>query len=1450
MDVEHLNVVLGAKLGGLRRGLSTADSLVAATRKKFDALNGASNRQTRLAPGLQRALDLSRQRVDGLGNAGLLTGRRLDRMGRGILASSGAARGLGKSIAFASTAFLGGAGLGAGIKFVLGKAASFETELNTLQAVTRSSGQVMKQAGDLARKLGADITIPGVSAADAAVTMTELAKGGLQVDQAMAAAKGTLQLATAAQLGFQESAKITVSVLNAFGLEGSEATKVADLLAAAANASQGEISDMAIALQQASAQAHAAGLSAHETVTALTLLAKAGIQGSDSGTSLRVMLQRFVPQGKKAAVLMHDLGLEAFDASGKMLPLRAIIDKYSRVLSQLNPKQRQFVLQTIFGSDATRAANIILVRGVKAYDDAARATAKAGEAQRVASARTKGLAGAFEAARNAADTLAIIMGERLLPILTPLVRRFADWLAGLSESESFQRKFTSGVAQAVDVLGAFAGRIGDAIGLVNRLAQAVGGWKSALSFLLSGFLVLKVVQLSQAIRVSLIASGFGALGVTSRAAAAATVANLGLIRVAVIGLATTIKSALISTGFGALIVGVGVVIQKLGLLDGMIDKLGLTAGKTATHLGNLRAAIDGLKQTRHDITEATLAIQRAQLAVQRAEENVRREFARSGRQSLAYKEAVLALQEAKLQVARSIDQLSAAQKREQTLQEQRRRSIAGLDLQMRTLNQTARDDLATLRDRNRTYGEHLGVINEYRRRMLKIADEARAKNIPSIEVMARKAATLALGLQRIPTMKEIQIGAFLNGTVMTPENMKVFGTNLGTQLGDGMGRSVVFSLQPYVDTVAQQLAELAAIAAGRDQYHSGGTAAVTQQAKVRGDVSGVKGAVVSFAGMTATQAGMDSINVMSGFRSGSKVAGSGKTSLHASGNAVDLGPYYGETLIQVGQAALMAAGMPASEARRHTSFAGTVNGWEIIFNNHVGGDHTDHVHIGREKATNRPKIPTPDLGLGGLVDDLMAKALGAGSKTKKASPAATAKSAAREKLEAELNRINDLAQNKLLPPALVAQLRGRVEQAEKLIARASGKKSIPEIRRAAKDVKAAVDNAVKQIDIVNAFKEKVGGTRDEVKQRLQELLSEPLQTVSDEAFLIAQREAARITKVLTTKLVTPGRRSALQQQLNGYRDTIERGLKGALKAAEKAQSAFERAFTKLGRKAMQAFDRETAVGLAAIDARFGELTPEERELAAFEAELERQARELERSEAQRDLQEAIAGGDPDEIRRAQQRLTDITNDEQRDALRTRAEAARAARDAERERERQAYEEQREEQREALEQRLEDMKAQLLAGEGDLAQIGETLGIALTDPMLAAIQALQKVWQEFVDAVNKARISVGLGPIGGGSSGGAGKVAAQAGKIGLIPAAHGVSTTVTKPTLFLTGEGGSPEHVEVTPMRSGGGRGGDVVITFTGPVYGADADELARRLAPKIRRELLRDGELRGRRGSL
>lgn len=371
----------------------------------------------------------------------------------------------------------------------------FGDQMNTLRAVTGATAAQMAQLQQKSIELGNDLTLPNTSAADAARAMTELAKAGLSVGDSMTAAKGTLQLAAAAGVDEATAATLAATALNAFHLQGSEATRVADLLAAAANASAADVTQVGFSMQASAAIFASAKIPIADLVAAIGEMANAGIAGSDAGTSLKEMLLKLQGPSGPASDAMKAIGISIYNAHGQMLPFRDIILNVHNALAKLTPQQHDQAVATIFGSDAARSANIIFGQSVKTFDDMHAAVTKQGAAADVASAKSQGLGGAIRAVQSEMETMSLQIYQQLEPGLEGV----AKW-AGVALPKAFEqagRWITQLAGPVAAVLGDFAGLGGkvdtSSFSLKQMGDTVVGSIVPALKFLHDNFAVVEAI---------------------------------------------------------------------------------------------------------------------------------------------------------------------------------------------------------------------------------------------------------------------------------------------------------------------------------------------------------------------------------------------------------------------------------------------------------------------------------------------------------------------------------------------------------------------------------------------------------------------------------------------------------------------------------------------------------------------------------------------------------------------------------------------------------------------------------------------------------------------------------------------------------------------------------------------------------------------------------------------
>ena len=381
-------------------------------------------------------------------------------MRRGLAPAIAAAGAIGASMGLA----IGGA-MAFGKVIEIGN--EFTTSLNTMKAVASATADQMAKVSERAKQLGNDVTLPGTSANDAAAAMTELAKGGFSVQQSMDAAKGSLQLAAAAQVDAAEAARIQSSALQSFGLDASQAARVADVLANTANASAAEISEVAYGLQSGATVAHQFGLTVEDTAAAIGLMANSGIRGSDAGTLLKSALLALTDQGKPAQEAMRELGLSVYDAQGNFVGLRSLFEQLDTAAGRMTPEMYQAATATLFGSDAMRLASIAAEKGAAGFDTMHTAMSRQGSAAEVAAAKMQGLPGAMQTVTNAAENLALEVYDLIKGPLEDFAKGAAQRITSATPM------IVEGLHNTADAAIAVGQAIGPVIGVISDLPAPV-----------------------------------------------------------------------------------------------------------------------------------------------------------------------------------------------------------------------------------------------------------------------------------------------------------------------------------------------------------------------------------------------------------------------------------------------------------------------------------------------------------------------------------------------------------------------------------------------------------------------------------------------------------------------------------------------------------------------------------------------------------------------------------------------------------------------------------------------------------------------------------------------------------------------------------------------------------------------------------------------------------------
>lgn len=334
-----------------------------------------------------------------------------------------------EKLGVASLAF--GATAAAAVGLAVSKYAEFDAAMSSVQAATHETAANMDLLRTAAIEAGSSTVFTAKEAANA---IEELAKAGVSTADIIGGAlAGSLDLASAGELGVAEAAEIAATAMTQFKLKGSDVPHIADLLAAGAGKAQGSVQDLAGALNQSGLVAAQTGLTLEETTGGLAAFASAGLTGSDAGTAFKSMLQRLTPQSAEAKAKMDELGISAYDAQGNFIGLEGFAGNLKESLKGLTVEQRNSALATIFGSDSVRAAAVLYEQGADGVGDWIDKVDDAGYAADTARQRLDNLNGDVEKLGGAFDTLLIKsgsaangLGRGIVQALTEVVDIFND----------------------------------------------------------------------------------------------------------------------------------------------------------------------------------------------------------------------------------------------------------------------------------------------------------------------------------------------------------------------------------------------------------------------------------------------------------------------------------------------------------------------------------------------------------------------------------------------------------------------------------------------------------------------------------------------------------------------------------------------------------------------------------------------------------------------------------------------------------------------------------------------------------------------------------------------------------------------------------------------------------------------------------------------------------------
>ena len=437
--------LLQAKYKTLGQAIDSQRKVLDEMKKSFDKLDPGTAKFDKAAADIQREnakLAAMENQLRGVEKALKDVGRenswagKMDKLGDTFKSGGEKLRAMGDAMKPVSTA------LTAGFALSTKKAIDFESQMNTTKSLLADTIPTADELNSTTQKLGESskgwAKQYGISTSSINEGMQEIIKKGFDANQTIAAMPAILDAAKASGDDFNVVMNASTNILRQFGLEAKDTNRVTDSLTYVANKTSAGFSDMGLAMEYIGPVAHSLGMSIEETSAAIGLLSDNGIAGEKAGTALRGALSKLLKPSKSNAVAMKELGFTVEEFQSGALKLPDIIDRIKESTKGWTDAEKSSAIARAFGVEAQTGMNALINQGGDALRKLTKETENArGYTKKLADELSKSSKNGVERFKSSLEVLQINIGQKLLPLLTPLLEKaneFIEWLDKAPES--------------------------------------------------------------------------------------------------------------------------------------------------------------------------------------------------------------------------------------------------------------------------------------------------------------------------------------------------------------------------------------------------------------------------------------------------------------------------------------------------------------------------------------------------------------------------------------------------------------------------------------------------------------------------------------------------------------------------------------------------------------------------------------------------------------------------------------------------------------------------------------------------------------------------------------------------------------------------------------------------------------------------------------------------------
>lgn len=328
-------------------------------------------------------------------------------------------------------------------------AQEYETAIAKVSTIADAQAVPIEEMSSEIMKLS---NTTGIAASQIADDVYNAISAGQQTGDAVNFVSYSTKLAKA---GFAESAQtldVLTTILNAYGMEAEEVSKVSDMLVQTQNKGKVSVGELSSVMGKIIPTANANNVALEQLCAGYAIMTSKGIAAAETTTYMNSMLNELSKSGTTAEKTLRATTGKSFK---ELMTEGKSLGEVIQILQQEAEKSGKS-LNDMFGSaEAGKAAVSLLSGGVEGFNEqVAGMVDSAGATEEAFAKMDQTTEAKMQKAKNSIANLGIVLGQNLLPIVGNLADKVAAVVVKVSEFAQANPKL---VQTALKVAAALAG---------------------------------------------------------------------------------------------------------------------------------------------------------------------------------------------------------------------------------------------------------------------------------------------------------------------------------------------------------------------------------------------------------------------------------------------------------------------------------------------------------------------------------------------------------------------------------------------------------------------------------------------------------------------------------------------------------------------------------------------------------------------------------------------------------------------------------------------------------------------------------------------------------------------------------------------------------------------------------------------------------------------------------